>query len=358
MSWIAALGARGWGDDFDGFEELAHHAIDDARRRGSVHGFATGAYAFSFSHYYRGMLIDAIADAEQAIAAERDGWRHFLTVALGQLAWALIERDQLDAAAAQLARAEAQTTLAGTSAHALVLEARARLELIRGQPRAALASALESGRVATAAHIPNPSIFPWRSRAALAAAALGDREQAEELLEEELRLARRFGAPRPIAVALGAAGAVRGVDGLDALEEAVEIAAASPARLEHARALVALGAALRRRGQIGSARDRLRAGMDAAAALGAVRLEERARLELTAAGVRPRRRRSSGVDALTAAERRVAEAAREGMTNREIAESFFISLRTVETHLTHAYQKLGIQSRGELAAALLARERP
>jgi DNA-binding CsgD family transcriptional regulator len=93
--------------------------------------------------------------------------------------------------------------------------------------------------------------------------------------------------------------------------------------------------------------------MDAAAALDATTLEERARLELTAAGVRPRRRRSSGVDSLTAAERRVAEAARDGMSNREIAESFFISLRTVETHLTHAYQKLGIQARTELVAALL-----
>jgi DNA-binding CsgD family transcriptional regulator len=146
---------------------------------------------------------------------------------------------------------------------------------------------------------------------------------------------------------------VRGVDGIDALEEAVELTAVSPARLEYARALVALGAALRRKGQVTAARDRLRAGMDAAAALDATTLEERARLELTAAGVRPRRRRSSGVDSLTAAERRVAEAARDGMSNREIAESFFISLRTVETHLTHAYQKLGIQARTELVAALL-----
>jgi DNA-binding CsgD family transcriptional regulator len=354
MAWIAAGGALGWCDDFDGFESLAQHAIDDARRRGSVLGFATGVYMLSFSHYYRGMLLDAVADAEQCIAAERDGWRHFLTAALGQLAWALIERGELNRAAEQLRRAEADPTLAATSAHALVLEARARLELTRGQPQAALATALEAGRVTSEARIPNPSIFPWRSRAAIAAGAIGRPEQAEELLSEELELARRFGAPRPIAVALIAAGTVRGRAGIDALEEAVELAAASPARLEHARALVALGAALRRNGQIAAAGDRLRAGLEAATALGAVRLEERARAELLASGVRPRRRRTGGVEGLTAAERRVAEAAVGGMSNREIAEAFFVSLRTVETHLTHAYQKLGIQTRGQLRGALSA----
>jgi DNA-binding CsgD family transcriptional regulator len=81
-------------------------------------------------------------------------------------------------------------------------------------------------------------------------------------------------------------------------------------------------------------------------------LEQRATAELIAAGARPRRRRMTSTDALTPAEQRVAEHARQGMTNREIAEGSFVSLRTVETHLTHAYQMLGITKRAELTAAL------
>jgi DNA-binding CsgD family transcriptional regulator len=70
------------------------------------------------------------------------------------------------------------------------------------------------------------------------------------------------------------------------------------------------------------------------------------------AGARPRRDAAHGRDALTAAELRVALMAADGMTNREIAQALFVAVRTVETHLTHAYRKLAIQSRDGLAVAL------
>ncbi len=352
MAWISAMGALGWGDYFDEYEQLMAAALEDSRRRGSVLGFATAAYGYSFSHFYRGMLSDAVADAEQAIAAERDGWRHFLSPARGQLAWALIERGEYDAAAGQLALARADHQ---TSAQALVLESLSRLQLVRGEHRGALDTAMQAGRVATEAGIPNPSIFAWRSRAAVAAGALGERERAEQLLEEELTLARGYGAPRPIGIALTSLGVVRGTDGIAPLEEAVATLESSPAGLEHARALIMLGAALRRKGLRGAARDRLVAGLQAAESLGATRLQERARVELTAAGLRAPRRRAGDADVLTPAELRVAEAAAEGMSNREIAQALFVSLRTVETHLTHVYQKLGIPGRDALADGLSGR---
>jgi DNA-binding CsgD family transcriptional regulator len=351
---IAAMGALGWGDDFDAFEQLQRLAMEDARRRGSVLGFASASYGYSFTHYYRGMLPAAIADAQLAIAAERDGWRQFLPAARAQLAWALIERGELDAAAAQLELARQDATWAGSSQQALVLEAQARVHLARGEYERALEAALEAGGVAVQAVIPNPSVVPWRARAALAAARLGRAQQAQELIGEELRLARRFGAPRPIGVALVAAGLIQGADGIKAFEEAVEVLSESPARLEHARALVHLGGALRRQGRRTAATEILQAGLEASVACEAVVLEEHARSELGAAGARPRRRALRGVDALTPAELRVAELAAQAMTNREIAQALFVSLRTVETHLTHAYQKLDVDSRTKLTAMLSA----
>ncbi|MBV9005708.1 MAG: helix-turn-helix transcriptional regulator [Solirubrobacterales bacterium] len=62
----------------------------------------------------------------------------------------------------------------------------------------------------------------------------------------------------------------------------------------------------------------------------------------------------AGVEALTASERRVAQLAAQGMTNRQIAQALFVSLPTVVTHLGHCYQKLDIESREQLPAVLRA----
>jgi DNA-binding CsgD family transcriptional regulator len=145
-----------------------------------------------------------------------------------------------------------------------------------------------------------------------------------------------------------------GERGLGDLREAAELAAASGARLEHARCLIELGAALRRANQRTTAREPLRTGLDLAYRCGATRLAQQARAELLAAGARPRRGALTGLEALTASERRVAELAAAGMSNPEIAQSLFVTLNTVEGHLRHAYQKLSISSRGQLPAALRA----
>jgi DNA-binding CsgD family transcriptional regulator len=79
---------------------------------------------------------------------------------------------------------------------------------------------------------------------------------------------------------------------------------------------------------------------------------ERARAELVAAGARPRRDRITGRDALTAGELRVARMASEGATNREIAEALWVTLSTVEAHLTRIYRKLDISNRAQLGEAL------
>jgi DNA-binding CsgD family transcriptional regulator len=113
-----------------------------------------------------------------------------------------------------------------------------------------------------------------------------------------------------------------------------------------------LGAALRRAGYRAESREILRPALDLAHRCGALALTERARTELVAASGRPRRLVLSGLDSLTPSERRIAQLAAAGLSNRDIAQNLFITARTVEGHLTHAYHKLAITSREQLLAAL------
>jgi DNA-binding CsgD family transcriptional regulator len=139
---------------------------------------------------------------------------------------------------------------------------------------------------------------------------------------------------------------------VELLREPVAALEESPSLLERARAVTDLGAAHRRAGRRTEARAPLRQGLDLAAAYGATALAARAREELVAAGARPRRERLAGHDALTASERRVAQMAADGMSNREIAQALFITMKTVAMHLTHIYDKLDITGRTQLRTTL------
>jgi DNA-binding CsgD family transcriptional regulator len=198
----------------------------------------------------------------------------------------------------------------------------------------------------------NPASAPWRSVRAQALAGLGRVEEAIELLQQELTWARRWGAPGPVARVLRLLGTIGREGRLDALREAVEVAEQSSARLEHAKALIALGAALRRGREPSAAREPLRRGVELAARCGALRLADQARTELYAAGGRPRRDALTGLDSLTPSERRIAELAAHGQSNREIAQALFVTPKTVEFHLTSVYRKLGITARGGLTEIL------
>ena len=199
----------------------------------------------------------------------------------------------------------------------------------------------------------NPAVLAWRSHLALALLGLDRRDEALELAREEVELARAWGSPRPIGVALRARGlAEGGAEGIETLRESVDVLEGSSARLELARSLVELGAALRRANERAEARELLREGLDLAVRSGALPLVERAEQELAATGARPRRLLLSGVESLTASERRVARFAAEGLSNKDIAQALFVTTKTVEVHLSNVYRKLGIGSRDELPQAL------
>jgi DNA-binding CsgD family transcriptional regulator len=116
---------------------------------------------------------------------------------------------------------------------------------------------------------------------------------------------------------------------------------------------VDLGTAQRtRRADRLAARRPLSDGLELATRCGAVRLAERARAELIAAGARPRREHRTGRESLTPSELRVVTLAAEGQSTRDIAQALFVTTKTVDAHLGRAYRKLGINSRRELAGAL------
>ena len=232
----------------------------------------------------------------------------------------------------------------------LTLSSRVELLLAEGRHEDALTAADELAR--RCGSVVNPGWTPWRSQKARALDGLGRTDEALPLASEELQHARRFGSPSVVGRSLRVLGALERDSGIDRLHEAVELLGRSTARLEHAHALYALGAAMRRARQTTEAREPLRRALDLAERCGAEPLAEQARSELHAAGGRPRTTALSGVESLTASERRVAALAAEGRTNKEIAQALYVTLKTVELHLTNTYRKLGIRSRHELAAAL------
>jgi DNA-binding CsgD family transcriptional regulator len=199
----------------------------------------------------------------------------------------------------------------------------------------------------------NPASNPWRSHLALAYAEVGRAVEAAELAAEEVALARAFGAPRAIGMALHHQALLdHGERRIEGLRGSERVLGASAARLEHGRTLLDLGAALRRAGQRSAARSVLATALDRCHSCGAHVLAERARAELHIVGARPRRERLAGPEALTPAELRVAKLAADGMTNRQIAQALFLTTKTVETHLSHTYPKLDITSRSDLKRTL------
>jgi DNA-binding CsgD family transcriptional regulator len=307
----------------------------------------------------RGDLTAAETDARELLEATGLSAPPLLRLtATGVLVEVLVERGAYDQAEHELEPLAAD--LQRTSQTAAVLRhARARLRLAQRRFREALADLHAVGEIATRTNALSPCYLAWRSDTALAELTLGESNTARRLSEEELQLARAFGAPRALGVALRAAGLVAGGQRGEALlREAIEVLAGPDTRLEQARALADLGALLRRNNRRVEARLVLRQAVDAAHHAGAEPLASRAETELRATGAKPRRVLLTGLEALTASERRIAELAGEGHTNSEIAQILFVTSRTVESHLTHVFQKLHINARTELPSALAGPTKP
>jgi DNA-binding CsgD family transcriptional regulator/tetratricopeptide (TPR) repeat protein len=330
--------------------------IETARGRGEVAGYVDLLSIRGWFALRAGKLPLALVDADEAISlsAAEPGDHPSLALAHLVLAEGSLDRGDLDQARRAVDIADADERWGGTLYFHCLTYGAGRVELACGAPAAALETLRAAGAAHVAMGVRNPAFSPWRGYAAQAASRLGDDSAAHTLADEEVELARRFGAAGATGIALRARALVESSapDRLDLLREAADTLADSPLALEHARCLVELGSALRRAGWSRAARGPLQDGLERSREGEAHALAERAAEELVASGARPRTRARSGVEALTPSERRVAVMAGGGMSNREIAEALFVTRRTVETHLTHAYEKLEISSRDDLANAL------
>ncbi|HEY7077696.1 MAG TPA: AAA family ATPase [Solirubrobacteraceae bacterium] len=346
------IGALSWCDDYRTADDALRLTFAAAERRGSVLTLALACQLRGRQRLWTGPLTDAVADGRTAVGVWREAHQVYLHPSSWSLVSALLERDEPAEAEAVLALGDGQRASSGFFA-AWRHCATGRVLAARGGSESALDAYLAAGRGLGELAMHNPSMLAWRSEAGLVARRLGREELARELVLEEVALAERFGALRAVGVARRAAGLLeRGEAAVSLLHDAVGVLARSGARVERARALVDLGAAVRRAGRPLEARETLREALSAADAVGALALARRAREELRLAGGRARAAAATPGDRLTPGERRVAELAASGSTNREIAGALFITVKAVEWHLGNSYRKLDIRGRGQLAGAL------
>ena len=354
LLWVLVVTER-----FRTVEESLKPMLAEVHRCGSARGFVAAYSTLGLLKLRLGALPEADAAARVALHVLQEGdFAPGLGFAATVLADIAVEAGEPGEAQTLLDLLPQEGWPAGV-ATVLIPAARGRLRLAQGRAADALADFQACGAMFGAdvwgMETRETGYVHARSGAALALLRLGQRQRACQLAEAELADVRVFSAPRAVGVALRAAGLARGgKEGLALLRQSLASLDGSPALLERAHSLAALGAALRRSGERAAARDLLAQALDLAARCGARPLAALVRDELKAAGARPRRQWRTGVEALTPSELRVARLAAEGRSNREIACELYVTLKAIEGHLARAYAKLGIEGRGQLPRVLVA----
>ena len=345
----------------DRFEE-ADEAIQQGRARdervGNVSYMPVYDYEQATGRFLAGDWDEAAQQAQAGLSlAEEVGLSTLRSWPTGLLALIAVHRGDLDAADDWLAAAVegtgASRGLAGRS-----LLARALRQEAADDPAAALATlrtdwdrSLRRGMLAAAA-----LLAPDLVRLAL---AVDDRAGLAGVITALEDAAGRATVPSLDGAALRCRGLVDSDP--DLLLRSVDAYRAGPRHFERAQACEEAGAALARAGQETAAAGLFGEALDTFEEVGAARAEARALATMRALGIRGRQRRGArarpahGWGALTPSELEVVRLAADGLTNPEIGQRLFVSRRTVQTHLYHAFRKLDVRSRVELAAAVARR---
>lgn len=330
--------------------------VEVARRQGRLLSVSIGTSLLAETERLAGRLHDSEVLARTAweIAQLPDGLSPFRWSAWMNLGATLLARGDVDGFTRLVGDFDLSLGPLQVPLPPWPLELRAYLNLELDDFASAAEDFLMIGDAMESVGWLNPSIPPhWRQEATEALAALGRGSEAESLVAVAEDRAKDFGSEHTVASVMRARAATQSRDrAVDTLRTSVEILDRSGPPHQLARSLRALGGVLRRRGDRREARAVLERALEVAHRSGAEGVVRRIREELSVLGSRPRRVVRTGVEALTATEFKVAQLAAGGLTNKEVADRLFVSVRTVETHLTHAYERLGIAGRRELAGAL------
>ena len=348
---------------FDAAEALLDRSLAVARATGHGHVTTLARIGRATVHLWRGELDSAAEHTELAIEAARlTANDQFLCWALWARCWVatlsgeLIEAVRLGEQALERVGPEPDPV----SAMAGCRLAEARLEA--GDAEACREQMLSSAGGPELPLVERPFQPHLCEILARAEVVLGDTEAAEEWVSRAEREASGLGVPGRTAEALRARAALalaRG-EAAEASEralEAVAVAAEAGIPIDEARGRILAGRALAG-ADLERAVTELEAARDALAELGAGRYRDQAAAELRALGRRPKspaRRRAkagNGVDSLSEREREIAELVAAGRTNREVAAELYLSPKTIESHLSRVFSKLGVSKRAQLAATI------
>ena len=235
------------------------------------------------------------------------------------------------------------------------VRARGQYSLATGDYEGALADFESCGALMSRWNLDVPGLIAWRNDAAEALVRLGRPDQARKMIEEQLGLCRQRTSPRTYGCALRILATTQTPRQQPVLlRQAIDILQASGDRHELARALTDLALSYHALGQPQRARVIGRQAWTIAVECGAEPLSR----QLSADSGRPEPEAEAPASLLTHAEKRVADLVALGYANREIAKRLFITVSTVEQHLTHIYRKFGVPGRAELAAVLSAAPHP
>jgi DNA-binding CsgD family transcriptional regulator len=351
LHWTV-LGAL-WLREADG-DAVVERAVSEGRRQAAGSQLGHVLELASRYHATADRWTVAAAGYHESIGLARDtGYGTDLAATLSGLAWLEARQGKSEECRAHAREAQELATRLGVATHHVwTLAALADLELGAGQLDAAYEHLRAQEAMLLALGIDDVDLSPAPELVEILLRR-GEAETAARLAAPYMDAAAAKGQPWSCARAARCAGLLAGDAEIDGpFSEALELHAQTPDVFEQARTRLAYGARLRRARQRVRAREQLRAALDVFQRLGAGPWIEQASTELAATGETARRRDVSTLDQLTPQELQVALLLARGLTTRAAAGQLFLSPKTVEYHLRHVYQKLGIRSRSDLSASL------